>query len=260
MGFVELLLKDPVVKMQTAIDILSYETVMQHGVDYGDSFSSCRDKYFESILKFIVKSNDPSIKYVALYVDEAQEKLYNIDKYNRGFSISKSTVDFKILLHLYNNDLKRHDKQPISIPGYDDHCYNNNDNDKELSDAKIAELVKSIINVVKHTFFVEGKLKKDDFDANYIEYTRIITDKKLLNVLKIVKLTLKEMFADYFTKGRVETVTDKKIQAGIHLAETFRGDKYSDKDTPNMNKALLQIDLPKKDKLHVINIFLNDKK
>lgn len=260
MKFADSLKENPIVKMRTAIDILSHETVMQNGIDYGDTYYSCLNKYALLIRKTIINNKELTKEYKHSYVGETPELLIEVDKNQRGISLTNSTVNFEELLLLYNNELTKHGNETIVIYGFNDKVNITAGND-EISKESLTGLVKAIAQVVEHTVCREDdKLINESFDAIFNEYTKDITEIKLQGFLSAAKDSLKEMFPEAITKGRPAKVIDKKIYAGIYLADKFKGEVYCDKDIPRMYDALKGIRLSKYDKRHVVRIFSECKK
>lgn len=243
--------KNPMIPMSDALALLTQLTVANNVLNYPETLNEAVQRTYKHINAIMLSTKSVTKEFYAEEYDSHGNKyIFKPDEeYLKtvGYIVSESLVNILELLSAYNNDLIANGKQPLS----DTICQKSNRDTMNTSD--LEELTLSIADIVINVVTREVKIKVETFDAIFNEATRGIKDEEIRLMLPEIKSLLRKQLDNQVTKGRIASVTDKKILAGIHLAEKYKGNK-----SPNCLELVSDINgfvLKKPDKKHVAEIY-----
>lgn len=243
--------KNPMIPVSDALALLTQLSVANNALSYPETLNEAVRRTQKHIQSIMFSTNSITKEIYAVEEDGYEnEILFEPDEEyikRYGYSKSDSLVNVLELLSAYNNVLIVNGKQPLSETMYQ----KTNGDTVNLRD--LGELTKAIADIVMNIVDREDKIKVETLDAIFNEATNGIKDEAIRSRLPELKSLLREQLDDQITKGRISNVTDKKILAGIHLAEKYKGNK-----APNCPQLVGDINgfmLKKPDKEHVAKIY-----
>lgn len=254
----EELKKNPMVIMSDAFDLLTQLYVAQNGLNYPETLNESINRTYKHIRSIMLSDESVTRKYYGVeydqkgeeYIVEASEEYIKI----RGYSPKHSLVNILELLASYNNDLIANGKQPLSELKSQVSNQDNNNN------VNVCEIAESITRIVMNVVNREGNIKVETFVSIFNEMTQDIKNDSIRLQLPKLKDLLRNLLDDKIAKGRISEVTEKKILAGIHLADKYKeGDKLPQSSAP-LIEDLKGFNLAKSDRQHVADIFFKYRK
>lgn len=247
MDFKDIIDKEPMIMMDDAFNIISYATIIQHGMNYPDNLNDAQERIRGHLLHLALSQNAITKKYIDSNLGSVDDDYIG----EFGVDTSRSLVNVKELLYVYNADRKANGAYPTKISKWV-HTPNSVSSDFSAYSRSILELASIVSRITRDAISRDEQLKVEIFDSIFNEATQRIQDKDILTLLPQVKTDLRTIVEYKIAKGRVSNVTDKKILAGIHLADKYR------ETAPDMKQLIEDIggfELNKLDKEHVVRIF-----
>lgn len=118
--------------------------------------------------------------------------------------------------------------------------------------SELSKLILSITDIVSNIVLRDGTITTETFNAIIVENTHSISDTNIKALIPDLCAFLRDKLDLKIAKGRITSVTDKKIKGAIWLA-----DRYKEK-IPNeaiLVKEIHDSSLSKPDKEHVAKVF-----
>jgi hypothetical protein len=247
MEFKDVIDKEPMILMDNAFDIISYATIIQHGIVYPDKLNDAIERTKSHLLSLTLSQNSITKEYKDCHFESVDEAYVE----ECGVDTSRSLVNVKELLFVYNADRKAHGAPPTKISKWV-HIPNSGPSDFSAYSRSIVDLASTVACITRDAISRDEQLKVEIFDSIFNEATQRIQDKDMITLLPQVKADLRETLKLKFAKGRVSNVTDKKILAGIHLSDMYR---QTAPDMKKLKEDISGFELNGIDKDHVVRIF-----
>jgi len=252
---------DPIMTIDTACSIIANAYIHQNGIPHTSNITDFINSLTLELEKLIeldksiwreCRTKSPYDIETGSYI-VVEEYCYEDYYCDTHYSV----VNIVDLLNSYNSILKEYGIKEIELITNNNHpsCP-----DIHFATNDIMELSEALSLAVKDLYNRDDKITNDLFDAIFAEFTNRISY-KFTKLLPNFKSYLRQLADDKFTTGRLSSITTKKIQAAIELAEW-----YKDKDSKELSyNDILErlkksrIYLLKKDRNDVANIFLKTK-
>ncbi|MBC8078847.1 MAG: hypothetical protein H7X86_00760 [Gorillibacterium sp.] len=251
MDFKDIIDKEPMIMMDDAFNIILYATIIQHGMNYPDNLNDAQERIRGHLLHLTLSQNAITKKYIDSNLGSVDDDY--IEEY--GVDTSRSLVNVKELLYVYNADRKANGAPPTKISRWV-HTTGTVTSDITTSSRSILDLVSAIARIVKEAITREEKLKAGIFESIFDECLVQIQDKTIQSLLPEIKKNILENIEHKMSDGNISKITDKKIEATIFLTEKYDKQNVTLNSKLELIKSLKDSNLLKADKEHVVNTFI----
>jgi len=238
------LTKNPMVLISDAITLLAFSSVSNFGFEYPESFDDCIGKWKTFVSDILFNDKLVSKQYYAdCSVNTGDNTIREVDdEYvtNFGYDPRHSKVNILELLSQVNKKLVENGKLPLNLSIAKESMVNK----PSKVDIDYKEINGQTITIVN----------KDTCDDIIKEKLNSVTNKSIIDSLPDLKRMLHDELKIQVTQGRPKTVTEKKILAGMCLADDFNAPISMEKRQA-MVKSIRGLGLSKPDRTEVIEIF-----
>ena len=260
MTFEEMLESTPMMRTSKAIPILTHLTLTQYGALSSENLDSASQRISKHLTNLMLSSDNITKRFFAItprdkYKDDVEleyESYLHMDENN-----SYVLVNFLELFDEYNKH-RGHD-------GLDSIKLSPNSPSEQASvqtmpQSTLIEFATAVSQVITNIVARDDLLKADTLGSILDEGFKPIVDSTIIAALPKIKSELSTILKGKITKGRLSSVVDKKIHAGIHLADTIKGEDVSDATRVKCGKEIMKFDLPASDRNHVVDVFVEYRK
>jgi hypothetical protein len=173
-----------------------------------------------SSLLDILESGLPITKKYRIYCGEDEYEEVCLDEFfYRGGNLGDCIVNFNELFSHYNKVLQSNGTLPLTILG--SQSVSSTSTMSEIQSEAIIGLTKAIAAIVKNVFDRDDKLLTDTFEQLFSENTSQFSDKHIRKILPEIRSNLRSIVDDKITKGRLSSITTKKMQAAMGSPEHY---------------------------------------
>jgi len=251
------IIKNPIIPITVACNMIAHECIKENGIPHTSDIKTTIKAVVTQLNNLIEHDKSIFREYRELYPTEANDGFEIIEvceyhDYRYYCNTDLSVVNFYDLLSKYNLVLQDHGLNQLTTFDQTNSEYSI---DSEISIHDCMQLTEAISTVVTLIYNRVEKITNNTFDSIFTESTKHV---RLTKLLPEIKESLRKLVDDKITKGRPSTITEKKIQAAIELAETCKGKDQKELSLPATIEKLKKsrFALTKADREEVAEIYL----
>jgi hypothetical protein len=261
MTFEEIIMIDPMVNSLTAIPILSHLALTQYGILNPVNMNKADHRIREDITNVMLSSESVTKKFYRVIVWNSygapDEIEVDYDQYRQcDESDSYMLVNFFELFAEYN---KFRDRNGLGLIRLSPNSHCGHADGQNISSSALADLATSICQIVTNIVSRDDLMKAETLESIIDEGLNKISDEQIKTAIPKIKSELRDSLNSKIIKGRLSNVVDKKIHSAIYLSEK-QTRQTVDFNRINLRKDLAKFDLSKKDREHVVDVFIEYKK